>query len=293
MADEAAPATKKKFRKFDCSVAKVVKETHDSVSLFLATSEEKDYKAGQFVSIDPAQFPAMTRWTRYFEKLKGRKEPPRMYSLGSAPYEEHLIVTIKAEEYHPDEEDYPPLFSPHAVHGIREGERVSVMGYAGQYFLPDDVEKHTDHVVHICSGSGIVPNYGMVKQALHDGCKVRHTLIDGNKTIGDVIYLKQFADLAAKHPDRFKVIHAISREDNPQQHGSNFRKGRVTEELIREFVPDPKAALYFCCGAAVTAWEKKRHKAAGTEPKPKFMDSLLPTLEAMGVPKERVHKESW
>ncbi|MCK6440700.1 MAG: oxidoreductase, partial [Planctomycetes bacterium] len=69
----AEPA-KKKFRKFKAVIKDSVRETADTATLILETSEERDYKAGQFITIDPGQFPALERWCRYLEKLKGRKE---------------------------------------------------------------------------------------------------------------------------------------------------------------------------------------------------------------------------
>ena len=286
-------AAKKKFRRFDCTLIECIRETPDTATLVLATKENRDYRAGQFVSIDPGQFPALARWARFLEKLKGRKEPPRMYSLASAPFEEHLAVTIKEEEYFPDEDEYPPLLSPFLAHRITVGTPVTVMGYAGHYHLPDRVEDLTDHIVHICSGSGVVPNYGMIKQALHDNLKIRHTLFYGNKRFEDIIYFRQFEALANRHPDKVRIIHAITREDNPERRGSAFRKGRISDALIREAVTDIAAPIFFCCGSAVSAWQKKRHREKGTEPTPKFMDTLIPLLESMGVRKDRIFKESW
>ena len=44
-----------------------------------------------------------------------------------------------------------------------------VTGFGGPYVLPPDIETRTDHVVHVCAGSGIVPNYAILKLCLETG----------------------------------------------------------------------------------------------------------------------------
>ena len=63
-------------------VADVVQETADTVTLLLdAGDDPRDYKAGQYVSIDPHQFAAIKGYAAFLEDNKGRKEPPRAYSM--------------------------------------------------------------------------------------------------------------------------------------------------------------------------------------------------------------------
>jgi NAD(P)H-flavin reductase len=55
--------------------------------------------------------------------------------------------------------------------------RFVISGFAGPYTLPEDVESKTDHVVHLCAGSGSVPNFSILKHALRFHPKIRHTFI--------------------------------------------------------------------------------------------------------------------
>ena len=85
-----------RVRKLEVMVSEVVWETHDTVTLHLFGGNDAfDYRAGQFCSIDPRQFQELERWVRYLEQVKGRREPPRAYSLASAPHEKYLSITIK------------------------------------------------------------------------------------------------------------------------------------------------------------------------------------------------------
>src|SRR5687767_12171291 len=87
---------RKKVKELEVMVSDVVKETHDTTTLYLFTGNDRlEYRAGHFLSIDPHQFSFLERWVDFLEDLKGRREVPRAYSLYSAPHEKHLAITIK------------------------------------------------------------------------------------------------------------------------------------------------------------------------------------------------------
>lgn len=291
---ETSETKKKRIKEMEVMVAEVIRETHDTTTLVLFTGNDKlEYKAGHFITISPHQFEALGRWTHYLEDQKGKREPPRAYSLASSPTERQLAITIKEEEYVSGRTRYPPLLSPVLVRRTPAGTRMVVTGFAGPYILPDDIESRTDHLVHICAGSGIVPNYSIIKYCLDEGVKVKHTLIYGNKTWDDIIYRDQLGDLAAQNPDKIELIHAISREPDAAARGPNVYASRVTRELIEKFIPDPTAVEVFACGPALSKFEKRAAKERGEELKPRFMESTLAALKELGVPKKRLHKESY
>lgn len=290
----AETTTRKKIKTLEVMVAGVVRETADTATLVLFTGNDRlDYKAGHFLTIDPKQFEALSRWAQYLEDQKGKKETPRAYSIASAPHEKYLSITVKEERYVSGLTDYPPLLSPVLVCRTPVGTRMEITGFTGPYTLPDDIEDRTDHIVHICAGSGIVPNFSILKHALHHDLKLRHTLLYGNKTWSDVIYRNTLQELAARHPDRLQIVHALSREPEPERHGGNVVKGHVDEALIRKYVPDPSAVEVYMCGPAVSKWEKRKAKANGDTPKPRFYESILAALEDVGIERKQIHKESY
>ena len=94
-------------------VADVIVETPDTATLVLFTGNERlDYLPGHFLTIDPHQFEGLERFIAFLEDLKGRKEPPRAYSMASSPHEKYLAVTVKEERYVTGLTQYPPLLSP-------------------------------------------------------------------------------------------------------------------------------------------------------------------------------------
>ncbi|HWV38594.1 MAG TPA: oxidoreductase, partial [Vulgatibacter sp.] len=164
---DTQPTRTKRIEVFDTVVREVIWETADTVTLLLDPGDHhRDYLAGQFISIDPAQFPELRQQVAYFEHVKGRREAVRAYSMASTPDEPLLAITIKEETFIPGTTEYPPLLSPFLVHGIAPGRRITVKGYSGFYAVSHETAEQTDHLVHVVAGSGVVPNFAMVKWAL-------------------------------------------------------------------------------------------------------------------------------
>jgi 3-ketosteroid 9alpha-monooxygenase subunit B len=292
MTDATPPRAR--IKEMEVMVADVVAETHDTATLVFFTGNDRlDYKAGHFLTIDPHQFEALERFTAFLEDLKGRKELPRAYSMVSAPHEPHLAVTVKEERYASGQTRFPPLLSPLLVKHMHRGMRLTVTGFTGPYTLPEDIESKTDHLVHLCAGSGSVPNLSILKHALALHPKLRHTFIYSNKTWADVIFRDTLRDLAAKHRDRLRVVHALTREPVSSALGPDVRQGRVSAALLRELIPEPGACVVYACGPAISAWDLLGAREAGTEPAPRFMESVLAALREIGVPSERIKRESY
>jgi len=275
-------------------VADVIVETADTSTLVLFTGNDRlDYRAGHFLTIDPHQFEALDRFTSFLEYLKGRPEPPRAYSMCSAPHERYLAVTVKEERFVPKVTKYPPLLSPLLVKRTVRGMRLVVTGFTGPYTLPPDITSKTDHIVHVCAGSGSVPNVSILKYALENHPTLRHTFVYSNKTWDDVIFRDLLTELAARHPDRLKVVHTLTREDNESLFGPSVRKGRLDDKLLREMIPDPTAPIVYLCGPGISKWDREAARESGTEPQPRFIESVLTNLRAIGVPDGRIKRESY
>jgi ferredoxin-NADP reductase len=288
---ETAP--RPRIKELEVMVAEVIRETPDTSTLVLFTGNDRlEYQPGHFLTIRPQQFPSLDRFCKYFEDLKGRKEPARAYSLVSAPHERYLAVTVKEEQYVSGLTKYPPLLSPLLVWRTPPGTRMVVTGFGGPYVLPQDCESRTDHIVHICAGSGSVPNLSILKHCLAQDMKIRHTMIYGNKTAEDIIFRGLLDELCRKYPGKLRVIHALSREPNLTE-SENLRRGRVTEALICEHIPDPTAVEVFACGPGITKFDRLAARERGKEPQPRFLETVLDALETIGVPGERIHRESY
>lgn len=282
------------IREREVIVADVIKETKDSTTLYLFTGENTpDYKAGQFLTVDPHQFPALERWCLYLEKEKGRKEPVRAYSLSSAPHEKYVSFTVKEDIYYPDETLYPPLLSPTLTYRTPVGTKMTIKGFTGSYTMNDEIAGKAETILHGCAGSGIVPNFSIIKDELHNDSTKKHILIYTNKTWNDVIYRDALRALVEKYPDRLTIIHMITRENNPKLEKMGVRWGRPTIDLLREVIKDPSTTAAFICGPGNSSYEKKEAKEKGLELVPRFLETMLQFAEEIGIPKEMIKKETW
>jgi ferredoxin-NADP reductase len=290
--DVGAPV-RRRIQKIEATIGDVVLETPDTVTLVLRLPERASYAAGHFLTIDPHQFDDLEDLVAYFEDVKGRREPPRAYSMCSSPLERDLAVTVKEERYVRGVTRYPPLLSPYLVRHTRPGQPMTVVGFTGAYVLPADVEHRADHLVHVVAGSGSVPNYAILKYALAAHRSLRHTFLYSNKTWEDVIYRDGLAALEERFPDRLRVVHTLTREADPSVHGEQVRKGRVTAELLRELIPDPRAALIYACGPAIGPHERAAARARGEPPQPRFLETVQAALTQLGVARDRVKTEAY
>lgn len=286
----------KPLKKIMSTCVDVVRNTPDTVTLYFDTGDQPDYQAGQFISIDPHQFPELSRVVAYFEHIKGKREQFRAYSMSSAPAEKYVSITVKAEGWH-KEDKYPPLLSPFIASEHMKGRPVLFTGYTGPYVLDEGFDAHTDVVVHFVAGSGVVPNYALLKDELFHGKnkRAKHVMLDVNKTFADIIFETELAELAAKYPERFTLVHCITRESDEvvALKGTNYVKGRPTLELLQSFVPDASRALVFACGAAITKHQRAEAKVTGVEPAPRFMEGVQALVNALGLPEDRFHSEEY
>jgi 3-ketosteroid 9alpha-monooxygenase subunit B len=290
MTTEHATTRVPAMRRFDSVVSEVIVETPDTITAVLDVGEPVTYRAGQYVTIDPHQFPALGSVTRYLEHVKGRPEPPRAYSMCSAPHEEGVAITIK-EEVYDGQMAYPPLISGFLVHQTRVGDRMAVVGFAGAYVLPEDVD--ADHILHLCAGSGSVPNVSMIKDSLRRHPNLRHTFVYSNKTWQDVIFRSNLASLRRANPDRLQVIHMLTREAAIASEEEDVRSGRVTLELLGSILEREPNSLIYACGPAISVWDKRAHAAKGTTPPPRFLETMQVYLTTLCVPRHRIKVEAF
>src|ERR1700680_2382563 len=123
-------AARPRIREFEAIVEEAIRETADTTTLvFFTGSERMEYEAGQFLTIRPHQFPALDRFVKFFEDVKGKREPARAYSMCSAPHDRRLAVTIKEELYITGATKYPPLMSPFLTYRVPPGTRMVLTGF--------------------------------------------------------------------------------------------------------------------------------------------------------------------
>jgi len=189
-------------------VSEVRRETSDAVTLRLDLQGRPfRYKAGQSVEIDPHQFPELAERLAVAEDAKGMAESSRGFSLCSDPSDPGFLE-ISVKETRGGR--FPPVLSPWIVRRTRVGQPIRLAGPFGQYHLPDHPPQTRSGFLHLCAGSGVAPNRGMIRHALGRGWPHRHLLVLQNRTEDDIFYRDEWPDLMRRYPDRLKVCHVFS-----------------------------------------------------------------------------------
>jgi len=151
------------------------------------------------------------------------QEDRRTYSICSTPQElaEDGVLRIGVKRI------ANGVFSGWLTGELQTGSTVEVMTPAGRFGTAVAAE-NSRHVGCLAAGSGITPVLSIVASVLRTEPASRVTLVYGNRTTSDVMFLEELADLKDRYPDRFTLLHVLSGE--PQL--SDLLTGRIDEEKI-------------------------------------------------------------
>jgi ferredoxin-NADP reductase len=235
------------------TIAEVRPETPDAATLRLDLGGARfRYRPGQHVTIAAAQF-GLGPGVSYFALASDGLDP------GS------IEISVK------DRGDKAPSVATQLVRCSRPGESVVIAGPGGSYGYPEPVPPGVTGFVHVCAGSGVAPNRGMIRHALLRGWPQAHLLALQSRGEEDVFYRDEWRDLGARFGGRFRLLHAFS-----------GRGEYLSEERLRESMRglvDPERAMAFVCGP-----NKGRHGRPG------FCDSWAARLPALGFDPSRIVK---
>ncbi|TJZ50150.1 phenylacetate-CoA oxygenase/reductase subunit PaaK [Streptomyces piniterrae] len=160
-------------------------------------------------------------------------------------------------------------FSTYALKELAVGHTVDVMAPAGRFTL----EPRPGHFVGIVGGSGITPVLSIAATLLARQPDARFCLIRSDRTTASTMFLEEVADLKDRYPQRFQLLHALSREE--QQAG--LPSGRLDEERLRSLLPAlltvESVDGWYLCGPFGLVQGAER------------------ALRALKVPRSRIHEE--
>lgn len=112
-------------------------------------------------------------------------------------------------------------------------------------------------ICFICAGTGITPMYQALWKLLGtEGDERKITMLYGNKSPEDILMKAELDAWAAKHPDRFRIIHVVgNKPDDPPPPGwvdtptYTAATGWIDEAKIVQYAPKPaEGSLIFVCG---------------------------------------------
>lgn len=152
------------------------------------------------------------------------------------------------------------------IHNLKVGDRVQVMGPAGNFHLNPGLNQD---VVFVATGSGIAPLRSMILDLYHRKFSKSVNLLFGNRTEEDIIYKNEWIQLEKDWPS-FHATFVLSR---PLDSWEGY-KGRV-HDVMEKALQNPGGSEYYLCGQSPMVAS--------------FRDKLL----ALHVPEDRIHYEKY
>jgi ring-1,2-phenylacetyl-CoA epoxidase subunit PaaE len=148
-------------------------------------------------------------------------------------------------------------FSEHALEVLRVGDVLDVMTPSGRFFTELDPD-HRKHYVCVAAGSGITPILSIVATTLETEPHSQVTLLYANRTHRTVMFLDEVEDLKDRYPDRFQLVHVLSRE--PQEvelFSGRLDVDRMTR-MLESVVPPDTVDEWFLCGPYAMVGELRK-----------------------------------
>ncbi len=224
----AAPAGHRRATIHPLRVSAVEPLTHDAVAIEFEVPEnlanEYRFIHGQHVSL------------RFVE---AGDDVRRSYSISSRAGSGRLRVAVKRLP--------GGVFSAYAHDRLRPGDVVEVVTPIGRFNTPLDATQARSYAM-VAAGSGITPILSIIATTLAFEPRSRVTLLYGNRTVRDIMFLEELEDLKNLHPDRFALYHVLSREEQDVE----LFTGRIDRERLGVFldrlVPPEDVDEWFLCG---------------------------------------------
>lgn len=190
-------------------------------------------------------------------------EVRRTYSLCSSPLDNQWRVAVKKVD--------GGLFSCFANDQLKAGDYLEVMPPVGTFYTELNPD-HKKNYIAFAAGSGITPVLSILKTTLAGEPQSRFTLIYGNRSRQDIIFLEELEALKNQYPDRFQLLHILSREKVE----SSVLQGRIDREKLDDlsrFIPFAEMDEFFLCGPE------------------QMIFTVKDFLEAAGADKKKIHFE--
>lgn len=260
------------------NVATFIKE----LVLQLDAGQTLDFDAGAYVQIDIPEYTlgydqidVADRYRAAWEKFNlwqlrsvSEETVNRAYSLANAPMEnDRLMFTIRIATPPPGRADLPPGIGSSYVFGLNAGDRVTLSGPYGDFFVRD-----TDReMCFIGGGAGMAPMRSHIfNQLLAVGTRRKMTFWYGARSRQEMFYHEEFSDLARRF-DNFTYHVALS-EPQPEDDwdGPVGFIHQVAQDLYLAAHPDPDEIEYYLCGP------------------PMMIQAVMTMLDSLGVEREMI-----
>jgi len=171
--------------------------------------------------------------------IRGGDDVRRSYSICTPPSTGVLRIGVKRLP--------GGAFSESVVDALQVGDELDVMTPAGR-FTTDLDPGVAKRYVAIAAGSGITPVLSILAAILEGEPGSFVTLVYANRTSRSVMFLDEVHDLKDRFPDRFQIVHVLSRETQDVELLSGRLDGDRLRRIVENLVPADGVDDWFLCG---------------------------------------------
>ncbi len=226
--------------------------------------ETPDVKTFRFVSCDRGPIPFTYLPGQFLTLMLPIDGNPtkRSYTISSSPAQGYYCeISVKREDR--------GLGSRYLHDVLKEGDTLDVRGPSGKFTFTG---KESDSIVLIGGGVGITPVMSVTRALADMGWRGEICLVVGCSDPEHFLFGAEIERLKERNPNlRVFVAMSALKEDL-----SGFHRGRITKDLLLEWLPDIAARprIHLCAS-------------------PRMMDAVKQMLADLGVPSERIKTESF
>jgi ring-1,2-phenylacetyl-CoA epoxidase subunit PaaE len=171
--------------------------------------------------------------------IRGDDGERRSFSICTTPSSGVLTIGVKKLP--------GGVFSEGVVGRLHPGDELDVMTPAGRFTTVLDPASERSYVA-IAAGSGITPVISIISTILEQEPLARVMLIYANRTHRTVMFLDELHDLKDRYPERFHLVHVLSREQQEVELFSGRLDGDRLTRILKSLMPVEDADAWFLCG---------------------------------------------
>src|SRR6476469_288914 len=138
-------------------------------------------------------------------------------------------------------------FSEGVVDTLRVGDELDVMTPSGRFTTVLDPDSAKTYVA-IAAGSGITPVISIVSPILEEEPHAQVMLVYANRTHRSVMFLDDLHDLKDRFPERFWLVHVLSREQQDVELFSGRLDGERLTTILESLMPADEVDAWFLGG---------------------------------------------
>jgi len=202
---------------FESEISDIIQQNAQVKSFRVRAPAEAIYLAGQFMLVT----------------IKANEVPVSRYlTISSSPTQKGVIEFTKKITG----SDFSRTLDQ-----MKPGDRVTIDMPKGAFTL----DKADSKIAFLSGGIGITPIYSICRYVTDERLDKDMVLLYGNRTELDIVFKEELGQMSRANP-RFRLVHTL---EAPQDRSAwQGRTGFISEQMIREEIPDYLERTFFVCG---------------------------------------------